>query len=178
MDRRTFLTLAATAVGATSLTGCLGNSPAGEDGDAATPTATQTPTPDPFPASCQALPDVEGVPSPPAEATEDSVREYVTEFERTYAVATNADYRSVESVNVNRVETEDDTYEVELAVEGVPATSTAASEGSTATPRPADATAHRALYRFDGDRLVRELRGYAGGRELSSDCWTVSESSA
>lgn len=193
MKRREFLTVTATVLATSSLTGCLSRQSSAGDGGTSpqstpntTPTRTPTespstpdtetptPTPVPFPESCQPLPDVDGLPTRPAEWTEDSVVPYVTEFERAYAVATKSEYGGIDSLQVTHTESTGDRYRVQLAVEGVPVKQTTDSDGSTPTPMPADAYAHRALYRVEGDRMVRELRGHASGARLSSDCWRLS----
>jgi hypothetical protein len=189
MHRREFLTVTATAFGTSSVAGCLGRqSSPGVDGtppestptttptqNPVTPdTATSTTTPTSFPDTCQPLPDIDGLPERPTKLTEDSVRSYVTEFERVYAVATKSQYEGIASIRVTHTETIGDRYRVQLEVEGEPVTPTAGPDGRTSTPMPVDAYAHRALYRLEGDRMVRELRGHAGGRRLSSDCWILS----
>lgn len=162
MNRRRFLATTAVLAGGT-LAGCLG----GDSDSAGTPTATPTPTPEWATENCQSSPDVEGLPEPPATRTSERVADYVTEFERTYIVATDDSYDDIESVSVTTTEETGDGYRVELAVEG------SAEGNGTETPQPADATSHRVTYRLSGDHLLREHQGYAAGRTLSEDCWTV-----
>lgn len=188
MQRRRFLLATATALGA-GTAGCLGGqtSPGDETPTDQTPTAespsppspttqSPTPTPQPFPDSCGSPPDIDGLPAWPDELTEESVRSYVTEFERVYVVATKSEYGGIADLQVTHTETSGDRYNVQLAVEGTPPTQTAGPDGETPTEIPPDGTAHRALYRLEGDRMVRELRGYAGGSVLSTDCWSFADS--
>lgn len=174
MNRRRFLAITAALAGA-PLAGCIG-----DDSDSAeTPTSTPDPTestPDATPewasANCNGAPEIDGLPDPPETRTTERVVDYVTEFERTYIVATDDSYDDIENVSVTTSEETGDGYRVELAVEGIAAMST--PEGNeTETPQPADASSHRATYRLSGDYLLREHQGYAAGRTLSEDCWTV-----
>ena len=182
MDRREFLAEIASLLGTVGVAGCAGRQSPARATPTDTPTGTPlggtsdtgTPTPVPFPDTCGPLPDVDGLPARPAEWTADSVRSYVIDFERVYAVATKSEYSGIATLRVTHTETIGDRYRVQLEVEGEPTTPTPNPDGSTPTPMPADASAHRALYRVEGDRLLRELRGHAGGRRLSSDCWTLS----
>jgi hypothetical protein len=189
MRRRKFLATTTALLATGGLAGCTAN---GSDDDTtddpetetptqsaspptetpATPTAGTTGTPEWVSESCDSAPTIDGVPSRPETLTEDSVVEYAREFERTYVVATNDEYREIESIDVTNVENDSDGYHVQLAVEGVAATSTD-EENGTETPRPADATAHRATYRLFGPYLRREHRGHAGGQLISAECWTV-----
>lgn len=190
MHRREFLAGTITVFGTSSLAGCSGLQTLSDDGETSsqsTPntTATQTPstatpktdtptsTPVPFPESCEPLPDIDGLPARPAELTEDSVISYLTEFERVYTVATKSSYQGIASLRVTHTETVGDRYNVQLEVEGIPVTPTPGPDSQTPTPGPADGFAHRVLYRLEDNRMLRELRGYAGGSRLSSDCWIV-----
>ncbi|MFC7058662.1 hypothetical protein [Halovenus salina] len=92
----------------------------------------------------------------------------MTEFERTYTVATRDGYDEIEGVSVTTTEETDNGYRIELAVEGNTET-----PGANETPQPVDATAHRATYRLSKNHLLREHQGYAAGRTLSEDCWAV-----
>lgn len=185
MQRRRFILASATALGAATA-GCLGGQQSPSDGDG-TPTgqpptsdpespSSPTPTPTPVPDSCGSPPDIEGLPAWPDELTEETVRSYVTEFERVYAVTTKSEYGAIADLHVTHTETGEDRYRVQLAVDGIPPTPTTGPDGETPTEIPPDGTAHRALYRLGGDRMVRELRGYAGGGVLSTDCWSVADS--
>lgn len=189
MNRRRVLTATAAAV-AGGLAGCTAvqsgddetddpdstptETPSSEPSPADSPTeTTPTPTREPFPDSCPEGPDVDGLPSVPESPTEENIAEFVTEFERVYAVATNDEYRALEDVRVTDTESTDGRFRVELAVEATMVTGTPGPDGETPTPRPAGASAHRALYRIQGEQVVRELRGHAAGRKISSECWTV-----
>jgi len=183
MRRRALLAATATALGTATVAGCLGDGSDGSDGsdgDGTTspaptttqPTTTQTPTQTPtdsFPANCPDEPDIDGLPTRPETLTESSVTDYVREFEAVYVVATDDYYAGIDSMTVTETTATGGGYEVDMAVEGVEPTRT-----GTATQQPADATAHRVTYRLRGQTLVRELRGYPAGREISEDCWTVS----
>jgi len=182
MDRRKLLT-ATGALLASGVAGC--SSVLSESGDDSDATPTPEPadsnqsdndtsdTPEPLPDDCASLPDIQGLPTPPETRTQDSVTEFVREFEQVYGVATNEEYSDLESVQTTHVESTGDRYRVQLAIEAVSPTPTPGPDGSTPTPEPADASSYRTLYRLEGDTLVRELRDFAGGRELSSDCWTL-----
>lgn len=183
MKRRSVLATATTLVGAGTLAGCLrpGGDPAGANGTESPPptqpstteTATTVQSPDNLPEDCQPLPDIQGLPSRPEPLTEERVREYVTEFERTYAVAANDEYAAIDGLTVNHVTDDRGYYRASLEVDAVPPTETTSSEDSTATERPPDATAYRVQYLLPEGRVIRELRGYAGGSLLSVTCWTV-----
>lgn len=195
MNRRDLLGSVA-AVVAGGLAGCTSQSSADTPDDEATPTtipadatpadtprsdstpedatpgdATSTITPEPFPYSCPEAPDIEGLPSLPESPTEDSIRAFAVEFERVYAVATNDDYAGIDSIQVKSVDSLEGRFQVKLAVEA--ALSTPDSDGETPTPRPAEASAHRALYRIQGKAVVRELRGFPAGRKIDSECWAL-----
>ena len=182
MNRRALLTATGALLASGGVAGCSSVlSDAGDDSDG-TPTPEQddsnqsdddTDTPDPLPDDCSSLPDIEELPTPPEERTQDTVTEFVREFEQVYGVATNDEYSDLESVQTTHVESTGDRYRVQLAIEAVRPTPTPGSDGSTPTPEPADASSYRTLYRLEGDTLVRELQDFAGGRELSSDCWTL-----
>lgn len=193
MYRRELLTVTATALVTTSVAGCLSSqsSPDGEGtptgtGSTATPTERPTPsppaggtptqTPVPFPKTCKPLPDINGLPDPPAELTAESVRSYVTEFERVYAVATRSEYGGIANLQVTETETINDRYRVQLEVEGQPATPTPGPDESTPTPLPADAYSHKVLYRVESDRMERVFLTYPDEAPLSSECWILSAS--
>ncbi|WP_257299841.1 hypothetical protein [Haloarchaeobius sp. FL176] len=184
MRRRALLAATATAVGSATVAGCLGDDD--PDGDGTTnsvstttqptggppDTTTETPTTtsaDSFPEDCPDEPDIDGLPARPETLTESSVVDYVREFEEVYVVATDDSYTAIDSITVTETTAAGDGYDIDMAVEGVEPTRT-----GTATQEPADATSHRVTYRLRERTLVRELRGYAAGRELSEDCWTVS----
>lgn len=181
MRRREFLAATTAAFGTGSVAGCTGRQSPSETTPTdrttqSTPTSASgqpTDTPVPESESCQSLPDIDGLPDRPAEWTDESVRSYVTVFERAYAVEANPEYRAIDSVRVTHVEASDEGYRVQLDVEGVPATPGTDPSDGTPTPLPVDGRTHRALYRVRADRLVRERRGHAGGRLLTSDCWAL-----
>jgi hypothetical protein len=108
--------------------------------------------------------------------TEESVRSYVTEFERVYAVTTKSEYGGIASLQVTETETIGDRYRIQLEVEGEPATPTTGPDESTPTPLPADAYSHKVLYRLESDRMMRVLLTYPDEAPLSSDCWILSGS--
>lgn len=170
MYRRLFLTVTATALGTTSVAGCLSSLSSSDDG------GTPTQTPVPFPDTCQSVPDIDGLPARPDELTEESVRSYVTEFEQVYAIATKAEYGGIVSLRVTETETIGDRYRVQLEVEGEPATPRTGTDQRTPTPLPADAYSHKVLYRLEGDRMMRVLLTYPDEAALSSDCWILSAS--
>lgn len=182
MRRRSVLATATTLVGAGTLAGCLraDGDPADANGMGSPPptrrstteTATTVQSPDNLPEDCQPLPDIQGLPARPEPLTEERVREYVTEFERTYAVATNDEYAAIAGLTVNHVADDRGYYRASLEVDAVPPTETS-SENSTATEPPPDATAYRVQYLLPEGRVIRELRGYAGGSLLSVTCWTL-----
>jgi hypothetical protein len=181
-------------VGFSGLSGCIGDESSSSNGGteprstptetaasatetsgatAASPTPTPTETPVPFPETCGSLPDIDGLPSPPSELTEETVEAFVGEFERVYALATNEEYGDVESLRIHSVETVGERYVVSLSVDAVPATPTADAGGTTSTPLPPDAYTHRAVYRVTGERMVRELRSHIDDSLLSRTCWTL-----
>lgn len=189
MKRRDVLAAAIGVVGFTGLSGCtdsqLTDSNGGTD-PRSTPTQTSTSetgaasstpttieTPVPFPETCEQLPDIDGLPTPPSELTEASVETFVREFERVYAVATNDDYGGVASLETRSVETIDERYVVRLAFEAVPTTATPDADGETPTPLPIDAYTHHAVYRLTETRLLRELRSHIDGSLFSETCWTL-----
>jgi hypothetical protein len=170
MNRRRLLATMATLAGG-ALAGCLG----GNSNPPETPTSTPDPTestadatPAWVSANCDTAPDTDELPDPPETRTSERVVDYVTEFERTYVVATDDSYDAVADISVTTVEETGDGYRVALAVEG-----RAETPGENETPQPADATSHRATYRLSSDHLLRKHQGYAAGRTLSEDCWTV-----
>ncbi|MFC4406489.1 hypothetical protein [Haloarchaeobius iranensis] len=179
MRRRTLLAATATALGTVTVAGCLGDDSNDGDGTTSPVPTTQsmsgrtdtvtTTGADSFPENCPDEPDIDGLPARPENPTESTVVDYVREFEAAYVVATDENYAAIDSITVTGTTAGDDGYEVEMAVEGVEATRT-----GTATQQPDDATSHRVTYRLRGQTLVRELRGYAAGRAISEDCWTVS----
>ncbi|MFB6107608.1 MAG: hypothetical protein ABEJ82_02055 [Haloplanus sp.] len=180
MYRRHVLTATIGVIGVSGLSGCAGDqSPGsnGERGPRSTPTESPTPTPTetpvPFPETCGPLPDIDGLPTPPSELTEDSVERFVREFERVYAVATNDEYGGVESLQIHSVETVGERYVVRLSFDAVPATRTLDAEGTTPTPLPTDAYTHRAVYRLTEDRMLREVRSHIDNSLLSRTCWTL-----
>jgi hypothetical protein len=136
-------------------------------------TSAPTETPVPFPETCEPLPDVEGLPAPPSELTEETAEAFVEEFERTYAVATTDEYGGVDSLRVDSVETVGERYVVGLSFDAVPATPTAGGDGETPTPLPPDAYAHAAVYRLAETRMLREVRSHIDGGLLSWRCWTL-----
>ncbi|WP_440992155.1 hypothetical protein [Haloarchaeobius baliensis] len=184
MHRRSLLTATASALGAVTIAGCLGDE--SDDGDGttspdptttrptSTPTDTRTATATAtratsFPEDCPDEPDIDGLPARPETLTESNVVDYVREFEAVYVVATDDYYSGIDSITVTETTAVDGGYDVEMAVEGTEHTPT-----GTETPQPADATSHRVTYRLRGRTLVRELRGHASGAFISEDCWTVS----
>ncbi|MFC6989863.1 hypothetical protein ACFQJD_16265 [Haloplanus sp. GCM10025708] len=189
MHRRDVLEAGAGVLGFVGLSGCTGGQSAGSNGgtepgstptetaDSATSTAettaTPTETPVPFPETCEPLPDVDGLPTPPSELTEDAAGAFVEEFESVYAVATNDEYGGVESLRVHSVETVGERYVVRLTFDAVPATPTADADGTTPTPLPTDAYTHRAVYRLTEERMFRELRSHIDDSLLSRTCWKL-----
>jgi hypothetical protein len=183
MHRRELLTVTATALGTVSFAGCTGSSSTSDGSETPTPATrtepgegTPTQTPVPFSDTCQPLPDIDTLPARPTELTEESVRSYVTEFERAYAVATESRYGGIASLQLTETETIGDRYRLQLEVEAEPVTPTRAPDGRTPTPMPAGAYAHKVLYRLEGDRMMRELLTYPDEAPLSSDCWILSAS--
>lgn len=185
MNRREVLTATGVLLASGGLAGCSSVlSQSSDDSPDATPTETPGPddedddtnadsgTPEPLPKDCSSPPAIDGLPALPETRNQDTVIEFVTEFEGVYGVATNDEYSALDSVRPTSVKSIGERYQVQLAVEAARSTPTPGPDGSTPTPEPQDASAYRTLYRLEGDTLVRELRDYAGGRELSSDCWT------
>jgi hypothetical protein len=140
---------------------------------AASPTSTPTETPVPFPETCDPLPDIDDLPTPPSDLTKDTVETFVGDFERVYAVETNDEYGGVESIQITSVETVGEQYIVNLSFDAVPATPTPDSDGATTTPLPTDAYIHRAVYRLTNERMLRELRSHIDDSLLSRTCWTL-----
>jgi len=178
VNRRAFLQATVAAATGAGLAGCRGEASSPKESTTPTPgdgtrNQTSSPTPVPFPDSCAPLPDLEGRPSRPAELNDDTVREYVTGFERLYAVETIERYRAIDRVTVTDVRAIGERYRVELEVEANPGTATPGADGETPTSLPPDGRAHRALYRVGTERMVRERRGFADGATLSSQCWTL-----
>jgi hypothetical protein len=184
MHRRGVLEIAFGVIGISGLSGCIGGRSPDPNGGTeprstptGTPTASPTPTPTetpvPFPETCETLPDIDGLPTPPSELTEDAVETFVGEFERVYAVATNDEYGGVESLQTRSVETVGERYIVELSFEAAPVTRTPDADGATPTPLPIDAYTHRAVYRLTEERMLRELRSHIDDSLLSRTCWTL-----
>lgn len=191
MHRRDFLTAAVGVIGVGGLSGCIGDqasdsngqtdpqsTPTETPGSAAgtaspTPTPTPTETPVPFPDSCEPLPEIDGLPEPPSELTEDTVETFVQDFERVYAVATNDEYGGVESLQIHSVEAVGGRYIVSLSFDAVPATPTPDADGATPTPLPTDAYTHHAVYRLTEERMLRELRSHIDDSLLSRTCWAL-----
>lgn len=184
MRRRDLLTAGIGVLGFSGLSGCAGRqSPDSNGGTTTQSTATETTasettatspeTPVPFPETCEPLPDIEGLPGPPSELTEDTAETFVREFERVYAVETNDEYGAVESLDIHHVETVGERYVVSLSFDAVPATPTADADGSTSTPLPTDAYTHREVYRLTDERMLRELRSHIDDSLLSKTCWTL-----
>lgn len=172
MYRRDALKAAIGVVGFGGLSGCTGgrsSESSGRTESPSTPTETTvaSPTPVPFPEMCEPLPDIDGLPTPPSELTEDTAETFVEDFERVYAVATNDEYGGVESLRVRAVETVGDRYVVSLSFDAVPATATADADGATSTPLPPDAYTYRAVYRLTDERMLRELRSHIDDSLLS-----------
>lgn len=185
MRRRDLLTAAIGVVGVTGLSGCIDDQASGSNGRSGsrspppqTPTseagaASPTETPVPFPETCEQLPDIDGLPTPPSELTEETVETFVREFERIYAVETNDEYGDVESLQIRSVEKVGERYIVRLSFDAVPVTPTPDSDGATPTPLPTDAYTHRAVYRLTEERMFRELRSHIDDSLLSKTCWTL-----
>ena len=189
MRRRAIVKAGISVLGFTGLTGCTGRQSSGSnDGTetrstptevtaSETATASSTPTPTetsvPFPETCEPLPEIEGLPTPPSELTEETVETYVEDFERVYAVETNDEYGGVESLRIQSVETAGDRYVVAVEFDAMPVTPTADADGATPTPLPSDAYTHRAVYRLTEERMLRELRSHIDGSLLSRSCWTL-----
>jgi hypothetical protein len=194
MYRRDVLKAGVGVLGLSSLSGCTDVGPSDSNGGndpqstptetaASTPTASETPTtsptstptetPVPFPESCEPLPGIDGLPTPPSELTEQTVETFVRDFERVYAVATNDEYGGIESLETRSVETVGERYVVRLAFDAVPATSTPDASGETPTPLPTDAYTHRAVYRATEKRMLREVRSHVDDSLLSQTCWIL-----
>lgn len=176
MHRRDLLVAGIGVLGFGGLSGCTGRqSPESDDATEtqSTPTTAPTETPVPFPEPCEPVPDIDGLPAPPSELTEDTAETFVEDFERVYAVSTNEDYGGVDSIRIHAVETVGERFVVRLSFEAVPATPTPDEDGETATQLPPDAYAHRAVYRLTDERLLRELRSHVDDSLLSRTCWTL-----
>ena len=189
MHRRDVLEAGVAVIGIGGLSGCAGRRSPGSNGRtepqstptetpasetaAASLTTTSTGTPVPFPDTCEPLPDIDGLPAPPSELTEDTVETFVGDFERVYAVATNDDYGAVDSLRIHSVERVGERYVVGLSFDAVPATTTPDADGATSTPLPLDAYTHRAVYRLTEERMLRELRSHIDDSLLSRTCWTL-----
>lgn len=181
MQRRDVLKVASGVVGVSSLSGCIG----GQDSNGGTAprststtsettiTSTPTETPVPFPETCEPLPDIDELPSPPSEFTEDTVKTFVKDFERVYVVATNDEYGGVESLQIRSVDTVDGRYIVSLSFEAAPVNHTPDADGKTPTPLPTDGYTHRAVYRVTEERMIREVRSHIDDSLLSRTCWTL-----
>lgn len=194
MHRRDILKAALGVIGFTSLSGCTRPGSSDSNGetepqstptetvvsestesDTATATSTSTPTetPVPFPESCELLPDIDELPTLPSELTRETVETFVRDFESVYAVATNDNYGGVESIYISSVETVGERYIVRLSFDAVPPTRTPDADGTTPTPLPTDAYTHRAVYRLNDERMLRELRSHIDDSLLSKTCWTL-----
>ena len=189
VNRRNLLKASLAVLGFSGLSGCTSDQSSSLNGGtepqstptetlgsgtaAASPTSTASETPVPFPETCESLPDIDGLPTPPSELTGDSVETFVRDFESVYAVATNDDYGGVDSLQIDSVETASERYIVSLTFDAVPATPTPAGDGETPTRHPPDAYAHRAVHRLTDDRLLRELRSHIDDSLLSQTCWTL-----
>lgn len=172
MHRRDVLKAGIGVLGSGGLSGCLGDrSPVSNGGTE--PPATPTETPVPFPESCESLPAIDGLPTPPSELTEASVERFVRDFERVYAVSTNDEYGGVDSLDIQSVETIGERYVVGLRFEAAPVTPTTDADGATPTPLPIDALTHRAVYRLTAERMLRELRSHIDDALFSRTCWTL-----
>ncbi|WP_348609033.1 hypothetical protein [Halobaculum rarum] len=180
MHRRDVLKSGIGVLGFGGLSGCTSGRPSDSTGSAgprSTPTESPTPTPTetpvPFPETCEPLPDIDGLPTPPSELTADTAETFVRDFERVYAVATNDEYGGVESLRIHSVETVGSRYIVSLTFDAVPVTPTTGADGTTPTALPPDAYTHRAVYRLAEERMVRELRSHIDHSLLSQTCWTL-----
>ena len=189
MERRDVINAAVGVVGFTGLSGCTGRqSPDSNSGTESQPTPTETTAPEtavgsptskptktpvPFPETCELLPDIDGLPTPPSELTENTVETFVSDFERVYAVATNDEYGAVNSLQTRSVETMGERYIVSLSFEAAPMTRTPDADGTTPTPPPIDALTHRAVYRLTEERMLREVRSHIDDSLLSRTCWTL-----
>jgi hypothetical protein len=188
MRRRHVLKAGVGALACSGLSGCTGRqSPEPNDGTGSqstptettasetttSPTPPPTDTPVPFPETCEPLPDIDGLPTPPSELTEDTAETFVGEFERVYAVATTDHYGGVESLQIRSVETVGERYVVSLSFDAVPVTPTTDAAEGTPTPLPTDAYTHRAVYRLTEERMLRELRSHIDDSLLSRTCWTL-----
>ena len=184
MHRRGVLTVALGVIGVSGLSGCIGGRSPDSNGGTeprstptetttAPPTPTPTETPVPFPETCEPLPDIDGLPTPPSELTEDTAETFVEAFERVYAVATNDEYGGVESLRIRSVETAGERYLVSLSFEAAPVTRTPDADGATPTPLPTDAYTHRAVYHLTEERMLRELRSHIDDSLFSRTCWTL-----
>lgn len=189
MHRRDALKAGIGVLGLGGLNGCTGRQSPDSNGGTeprSTPTgtaasettatsspSTPTGTPVPFPETCEPLPDIDELPTPPSELTEDAVETFVGEFERVYTVATNDEYGGVESLRIRSVETGGEQYVVSLSFDAVPATPTSDADGATPTLLPPDAYTHRAVYRLTEERMLRELRSHVDDSLLSRTCWTL-----
>jgi hypothetical protein len=182
MNRRELLTATGVLLASGSVAGCSSVLSESDDDSDGAPTPEQddsnqsdddtTDTPEQLPDDCSSLPDIEGLPTPPEERTQDTVTEFVRAFEEVYAVATKSRYSALESIQTD-VEAVPGGYKADLAVEAERPRRTPGPDGSTPTPEPSEAYAHRATYRLNDDTLVRILRGFPGGRELSRECWIL-----
>ncbi len=189
MQRRDVLTAGIGVLGFSGLSGCTGRQSPDSNGGtepqstptetprsettASSPTPTPTDTPVPFPETCEPLPDINGLPTPPSELTEVSVETFVRDFERVYAVATNDEYGDVDSLVIHSVERVGERYIVSLRFEAAPVTPTPDADGATPTPLPIDALTHRAVYRLTDERMLRELRSHIDGALFSRTCWIL-----
>jgi len=134
MHRRDLLKAGVGVFGVSGLSGCAGvpslepddepepestETPTSETPDPGTPTNSPTPTPTetpvPFPETCEPIPDIDRLPEPPSELTEETAETFSGEFERVYAVATNDEYGGVNTLDIDSVETVDERYVITLS---------------------------------------------------------------
>lgn len=172
VHRRDVLKAGMSVLGLSSLSGCIGDQSSVSNGGTESH-SSPTETPVPFPEACESLPEINGLPTPPSELTEDSVMTFVEDFERVYAVTTNDEYGGVNSLDIQSVETIGERLVVRLRFEAVPVTRTPDADGMTPTPPPIDALTHRAVYRLTEERMLRELRSHIDDALFSRTCWTL-----
>lgn len=184
MYRREVFKAGIGVLGFNGLSGCAGSQLPGLNGGtefkstptetaAGSPVSSATETPVPFPETCKPLPDINGLPTPPSELTADTVKRFVSDFERVYAVATNDHYGDVKSLYISSIEKVGERYVVSLSFDAVPVTPTPNTGGTTPTPLPTDAYIHRVVYRLTEERMLRELRSHIDNSLLSKTCWLL-----
>jgi len=185
VHRRDLLIASIGVLGFSSLSGCTGRQLPGSNGTETQSTSTQTKAPSPttltetpvsFPETCEPLPAIEGLPTPPSELTQDTAETFVRDFESVYAVETNDEYGDVDSLQIQDVEIVGERYIVRLSFGAVPATPTPDADGETPTSHPVDAYTHQAVYRLTGERMLRELRSHSDDSLLSKTCWMMENS--